>query len=249
MSAVLAFNERTDAGASFSNRHRRFSLKEYERMIEVGILTEQDSCELIRGKILEKNWEGGSAYPPYHRFSLDQYEQMIADGILTEQDRCELIRGEIVEKMTIGEPHAACVTRLAHCFYALTQEVAIVSVQNHVVLDNSRPEPDLALLLPRDDFYSEAAPHAADILLLIEVADSSLTVDRTTKLSLYAQSGVGEYWIVNLIDRCVEVYRDPQHDGTYSDMRVLHSGETLGILALAGVTLAVDQVFPVRRDR
>ena len=124
-----------------------------------------------------------------------------------------------------------------------------MSVQNQVVLDNSRPEPDLALLLPREDFYSGSAPCAADILLLIEVADSSLTVDRTSKFSLYAESGVREYWIVNLIDRCVEVYRDSQQDGTYSDTRVLHSGETLSILALPGVTLGVDQVFPVRRDR
>ena len=124
-----------------------------------------------------------------------------------------------------------------------------MSVKNQVVLDNSRPEPDLALLLPREDFYSGSAPCAADILLLIEVADSSLTVDRTSKFSLYAESGVREYWIVNLIDRCVEVYRDSQQDGTYSDTRVLHSGETLSILALPGVTLGVDQVFPVRRDR
>ncbi len=102
-------------------------------------------------------------------------------------------------------------------------------VQNHVILDNSRPEPDLALLLPREDFYSESAPSVAEILLLIEVSDSSLTIDRTTKFSLYAESGVREYWIVNLIDRCVEVYRDPQQNGTYSDTRVLHSGETLSI--------------------
>lgn len=249
MSATLEITDRTDNAASPTRKHRRFSLAEYEKMIQVGILTKQDRCELIRGKILEKNWGGDSTFPPYHRFSLDQYERMIDAGILTERDRCELIRGEIVEKMTIGEPHAACVTRLAHRFYAVGHERAIVSVQNPVVLDSSRPEPDLALLRPRDDFYSASSPRAPDILLLIEVADSSLADDRTVKLSLYAESGVREYWIVNLNDNCIEVFRDPQPNGTYTDARVLHPGETLSILALQEVLIPVDHVFNSSRAR
>lgn len=186
---------------------------------------------------------------PRHRFTLEEYEQMIEFGILTEQDRVELIRGEIVEKMTIGEPHAACVTRLTYLFYSVIQESAIVSVQNHVVVAGSRPEPDLALLIPRDDFYSESPPYSADILLLVEVAESSLNFDRTEKLSLYAEAGVREYWIANLIDQCVEVHRDPQPNGTYADSCVLCSGETLTILALPDVSLLVDQVFTTRVGR
>lgn len=249
MSAVLESAEPSEIATTALRQHRRFSLAEYEKMIELGILTSRDKCELIRGKILEKNWEGDSAYPPYHRFSLDQYEQMIDVGILTEQDRCELIRGEIVEKMTIGEPHAACVMRLTRVLSLLIPNDAILSVQNHVVVADGRPEPDLVLLVPRDDFYAGSAPRPADISLLIEVADSSLEYDRTVKLSLYAEAGVCEYWIANLNDECVEVYRDPQPNGTYADDRVTKLGQTLSIAKLPGVSVAVDDVFKARRDR
>ncbi len=119
MSAVLEFAEQSGIATSAVRQHRRFSLAEYEKMIELGILTARDKCELIRGKILEKNWEGDSAYPPYHRFSLSQYEQLIEFGILTENDRVELIRGEIVEKMTIGKKHAGCVNRLTRLLSGL----------------------------------------------------------------------------------------------------------------------------------
>lgn len=182
------------------------------------------------------------------RFSLEDYEQMIEFGILTEQDRCELIRGEIIEKMPIGKKHAGCVTRLTLLWPALVGEKAIVSLQNPIVALGSRPEPDVMLLIPREDFYDARIPRVKDILLLIEVADSSLEYDRTEKLSLYAEAGVCEYWIANLIDECVEVHRDPQPNGTYADERVLKLGETLNILRLPGVTVSVEDMFKVRRD-
>ena len=133
MSVALDFAEPSESTATSERHHRRFSLDEYTKMIEFGILTEQDSCELIRGKILEKHRGTGSPFPPYHRFSLDSYEQMIATGILTDRDRVELIRGEIIEKMTIGQPHAACVRRLNHFLTAMTKDTALVSVQNHEI--------------------------------------------------------------------------------------------------------------------
>ena len=249
MSAVLELAESSEIATTAMRRHRRFSLAEYERMIELGILTSRDKCELIRGKILEKNWEGDSAYPPYHRFSLDQYERMIESGVLTKYDRVELIRGEIVEKMTIGEPHAACVMRLNRYLTRLLGDQVIVGIQSPIVAAESRPEPDVTLLSPREDFYSTATPCPADILLLIEVADSTIGSDRTEKLSLYAEAGVCEYWIANLNNGTVEVYRDPQPDGTYADPRVATLGETLTILSLPGVSIAVDQFFTARRDR
>lgn len=249
MNAVLEFAEPSEIATTEMRRHRRFSLAEYERMIELGILTKRDKCELIRGKILQKHWDDGSVHPPYHRFSLDQYERMIDAGILTEQDRCELIRGEIIEKMTIGEAHAACVMRLTRLLGLLIRDDAILSVQNHIAVSDSRPEPDLVLLTPRDDFYAESAPRPADILLLIEVADSSFEFDRTKKLPLYAESGVSEYWIANLNNDTVEVYRDPQSDGTYADAHVATLGETLTILSLPGVSITVDQFFTARRAR
>ncbi len=190
------------------------------------------------------------AVRPRHRFSLEEYEEMIRRGILDENQHLELIRGEIVEKMPIGDPHAACVIRLNRLFNTqLGADIAIVGIQTPVVVLDSRPEPDVVLVKPRKDEYATAAPRARDILLLIEVADSSLAYDRTEKLSLYAEAGVPEYWIANVSAECVEVYRDPQPNGTYADRHIANRGETLGILALPSISLAVDQVFKSRGDQ
>ncbi len=248
MNVALELAERNDIAAPAMRRCRRFSLAEYEKMIEVGILTEQDHVELIRGEILEKIYVAGSRVRPHHRFSFDNYKQMIESGILTEQDRCELIRGEVVEKMTSGKKHAACVKRLNRLLGRLVGDHAIIGVQDPVEAIKSCPEPDITLLSPRDDFYSESVPRTGDIMLLIEVADSSLEYDRTAKLSLYAEAGIREYWIANVNNDCVEVYRNPQPNGTYADERVLNLGETLDIAALPGVLVAVDHVFKARRD-
>ena len=185
-----------------------------------------------------------------HRFSLEEYMQMIEFGILDENDKLELIRGELVKKMTIDDPHASCIDKLNRILVRLVDEdVAIVRIQNPVVVLDSRPEPDVVLAVPRDHEYTSSAPKPNDILLLIEVADSSLAYDRTEKLSLYAEAGVREYWIVNVRQQCVEVYRAPQPNGAYSDARVLKLGESLSILALPNISLAVDHVFRARRDR
>ena len=105
-------------------------------------------------------------------------------------------------------------------------------------VDDSKPEPDIALLRPRDDYYSEGTPQPSDILLVIEVADSSLDFDRDTKVALYAEAGIPEYWIVNLIDNCVEVHRGPKADGSYADCQRVSKG---GAISLLGEEIAVDQ--------
>ena len=243
MSVAFEPTQRNDFAASPVRQRRRFTLSEYEKMISCGILTKQHRVELIRGEILEKIWVSGSRFRPHHQFSLEDFERMIEVGILTEQDRCELIRGEIIEKMTIGESHAACVKRLNRLFSSRLGNQVILGIQDPVVVAESRPEPDVTLLIPQDDFYANSTPRSADILLLIEVADSSLGYDRTEKLSLYAKAGVCEYWIANLNDECVEVYRDPQPNGTYGNECVLKLGETLSIQRLPGVSIAVDDVF------
>ena len=176
----------------------------------------------------------------HHRFSVDEYDEMIARGILDENDRVELIRGEIVDKMTIGDRHAACVNRLNALFQLLARGRWIVSVQNPVAFEDSKPEPDLALLRSRADFYAESTPQAADILLLIEVADSSLDFDRGVKAALYAEAGVAEYWVVNLIDSCVEVHRGPQSNGSYADSQTVAKG---GTVTFQGGDVSVDQLF------
>jgi Uma2 family endonuclease len=177
------------------------------------------------------------------RYSVDDYEEMIRLGALTENDRVELIRGEIVAKMPIGDRHLVTVNRLNRLYNRRLGDLVIVSIQNPVRLDDSEPEPDVSLLRPREDEYASGKPRAADVLLLIEVSDSSLDYDRDVKKPLYAESGITEFWIVNLVDECLEVYRNPQPDGTYQEERVLKRGESTDIVALPGLVVAVDELF------
>lgn len=215
----------------------RFSVDDYEKMIKHGILDENDSVELIRGEVLIKDQNR-----PY-LFSVDEYEQMIMYGMLDENDRVELIEGEVLNKMTIGDRHAASLKRLNRLFSRLVDLRALIGIQDPVRLTYSRPEPDLSLLHLRDDCYESRAPSPVEVFLLIEVADSSLEFDREVKGSSYANAGIPEYWIVNLIDDSIEVYRQPRPDGTWGDMRVLRRGERAEVAALPGVSIAVDEVL------
>ena len=142
------------------------------------------------------------------RFTADEYQQMGQAGILGPDDRVELIDGEVMAKMGGGPRHAAVVSRLVHHFVACAGESAIVRAQDAVRLNLfNQPEPDIALLRPRADFYASAHPGPADVLLVIEVAESSIGYDRTVKAELYARLGVVEYWLIDLNARC----RHPPH--------------------------------------
>jgi Uma2 family endonuclease len=184
-----------------------------------------------------------SARLPGPRISVADYERMITAGILTEDHKVELIRGEILAKMAIGDPHIAAVNRLNYLFGDAARGLAQVSVQNPIMLADSEPEPDVCLLRPKADFYASGKPRPADALLVIEVADSSLERDRDVKGPLYAENGVSEYWIVNVIDRCIEVYRRPRPDGTYGDVRTLRPGDMIDVAALPGVSVAVADIL------
>jgi Uma2 family endonuclease len=143
-------------------------------------------------------------------FTVAQYERMGEVGILTEADRVELIEGEIVEMSPIGKRHAACVNRLTKLLVQAVGSSGIVSVQNPVRLDDySEPQPDVAVLKPRADFYEQALPTPADVLLIIEVCDTTLEYDRQIKLPLYARAGIPEVWLVNLTDEQIETYARP----------------------------------------
>lgn len=180
----------------------------------------------------------------HHRFSLTDYEQMIDRGILTESDRVELIRGEIIDKMSIGDLHAAAVLLLTSLFHRSVLNVALVSVQNPVVFDDSQPEPDVVLLKSRGDWYAGGKPRADDVLLLVEVADSTLDFDRYEKCSLYAESGIAEYWILNLLDRTLEVHRQPQSGGQYAYVRSFTASDAVDLTKLPGMTFTVGELFP-----
>src|SRR5262245_5832253 len=181
--------------------------------------------------------------PPAQRFTVAEYDAMIARGILTENDRVELIRGEIVPKMPIGDPHIDCVDQLNYLLTGAIRGIARVSIQNPIHLADSEPEPDIVLKRRPDANSRYTKPDPPDVFLIIEVAESSLDYGRNVKRPLYAENGIVEYWIVNLIDRCLEVHRQPRPDGTYADMRTLRVGETIDIVALPGVTIAVADFF------
>jgi Uma2 family endonuclease len=149
------------------------------------------------------------------RFTADEYHRMGQVGILSEDDRVELIDGEVLAMTPIGPRHAASVDRCTRTFTLAAGDDAIVRVQGPVRLNlYTEPEPDVVLLRPRADFYAEAHPSPADILLVVEVADSSIDYDRSVKQYLYAQSGVREYWLVDLNENVLVRHASPE-DGAY----------------------------------
>jgi Uma2 family endonuclease len=154
----------------------------------------------------------GLAYDwlPRHKLTVADYHRVGQTGVLGEDDRVELIDGEIVDMAPIGSEHAGTVTLLAKLFQEGAGDSAVVWVQNPVSLDSgSEPQPDLALLRPKADFYRSGHPDPTDVLLLVEVADASMRYDREVKLPLYARHGVPEVWLVDLQNRRFEFFLRP----------------------------------------
>jgi Uma2 family endonuclease len=175
------------------------------------------------------------------RFTIEEYERMAETGILTQDDRVELIEGEIVEMSPIGNPHAAFVANLNHLLVNAVGDRARVWVQGPVrVPPRSKPQPDLALLRPRS--YVRQGATTSDVLLVIEVSDTSLRYDRTVKLRLYARAGIPEYWIVDAKTETLEIYRSPIGE-RYADHLRPSREERVGALAFPEVALPVASIF------
>jgi len=177
--------------------------------------------------------------PTRHRLDVDGYYRMAEAGILSEPHRVELIDGEIIDMPAIGSPHAAITNRLArHFARALRDDVALVAVQSPLRLDAyNEPEPDVMLLRPRAHGYRSSHPGAADVLMVVEVSESSLAHDRNTKIPLYAKFAVPEAWIVDLVSLAVEVYRAPG-EGAYAPCERLTGGDLAPAL-VPGATIDV----------
>ncbi|MDB9307238.1 Uma2 family endonuclease [Aphanizomenon sp. CS-733/32] len=177
------------------------------------------------------------------RLNVSQYHQMSEAGIFSENDKVELINGEIIEMSPIGRRHTACVNRLNSVFSQLLGKKVIIAVQNPITLNNlSEPQPDIALLKPRADFYESGHPQPQDVFLLIEVADSSLEYDRDVKIPLYASSGITEVWLVDIYEQVIIFYRYPSENG-YSDIQKLSRGEKMSIQAFPEINLVVDDIL------
>ena len=178
-----------------------------------------------------------------HAFTVDEWHRMGEAGLFGEDARMELLDGEVIEMPPIGSPHAGCVNVLNRLLMTGLGHRAVLAVQNPVLLDNrSEPQPDIAVLAPRADMYSKSHATPEEILLLIEVADTTLAFDRGRKASYYAGVGVGETWVVDLAGQQVLVMRQPASGG-YRHIRNLPQGATLDIEAFEDVRLAVDDVF------
>ena len=177
------------------------------------------------------------------RFTVAEYYQMAKAGIFTEDDRVELIDGEIIEMTPIGHRHAACVDRLNRLFSRGVGDSAVVRIQNPVRLsDSTELQPDVTLLRARSDFYASGHPTPGDVLLLVEVAETSSRFDRRVKVPRYARSGIPECWLVDLGQETVTVYRDPTPSG-YHTVRTARRGEKLRPFALPDLELAVADIL------
>jgi Uma2 family endonuclease len=178
------------------------------------------------------------------RLTVDDYHRMAKAGILHEDDRVELIEGELIEMAAVGSQHFACVNRANRLLSRQAEGRFIVSIQNPVRLTRySEPEPDVVLLRPRDDDYESALPGPGDILLVIEVADTTLGYDRRVKLPLYAAAGIADVWLVNLPRHSVEVHREPEGN-RYHQVAVYRKGEPVSPLLLPDVVVPVDALLP-----
>ena len=177
------------------------------------------------------------------RFTVSDFQTMIAAGILEEGSPYELLDGEIIKMAAIGRKHAAKVDRISTFLNRKIIDATIIRVQNPIELGAfSQPEPDLAILHWKDDFYESGHPEAPDIHLLIEVSDTTLEKDRTVKLPLYAAAGIVDVWVVNLQDNQVEVYRNPTAE-TYSSVQTFIAGQILTIETLPNISIAVDDIL------
>ncbi|HEX8560492.1 MAG TPA: Uma2 family endonuclease [Pyrinomonadaceae bacterium] len=176
-------------------------------------------------------------------FTVAEYERMAEAGILSEDDRVELVAGEVIKMSPIGKRHAACVDALSEILRERLGRSVIVRVQNPIQLDDfSEPQPDVAVLKRRDDFYRHAHPRPEDVLLVIEVSDTTLEYDRQVKAPLYARAGVPEVWVVNLPGERVETYADPAGDA-YQTPGSHARGEELQSRSLAALRVGVSEVL------
>ena len=168
---------------------------------------------------------------------------MAEAGILHEDDRVELIAGKIIQMAAIGSRHAACVKRLIKLLVREVGDSGVVGAQDPIILpDSSEPEPDVTVLRPRDDFYAAGHPVPEDVLLLIEVSDTSLEYDREVKLPLYASAGILEVWIVDLVNQNVYAY-SRSIAGSYGNTHSVGCGDSIAPRTLPDLVVSVDEVF------
>lgn len=181
--------------------------------------------------------------PHPKKFTCETYHKMAELAIFPEDERLELINGEIIEMSPVGLRHASCVKRLNHLLMRKLGDRVIIGVQDPIQLnDHSEPQPDLVLLKLRPDFYSLEHPKPKDILLLIEVADSSIDYDRNTKIPLYAKNQICEVWLVDLNYNCIEIYQKP-YQNYYQSIQKLSSIDSTILSHFPSIEIKISELF------
>ena len=178
-----------------------------------------------------------------YRLSTTDFHRMGEIGLFAEDARIELIEGKLIEMAPIGSRHAGIVMQLVRMLTMAVGDRAIVSPQNPLLLEpHSEPEPDIALLQPREDFYKNTLPRPQEVLLLIEVADSTAPHDRNVKIPLYARYEIPEVWLLDLSRDAIECYRHPTPGG-YRAVQTARSPERIVASCLPGVEIAVADLL------
>lgn len=178
------------------------------------------------------------------KFTSDEVHRMMEAGILPEESGWELINGEIIHRMTIESKHAGTVIKLSKLLERLIGNEALISTLNPIqISERNEPEPDIAVLKMRDDFYTTSHPKPADVLLIVEISVSTLGFDRETKREIYAEAGIVEFWLVNLENNTVEVYSHPKN-GSYFEMKIYERGEIIRSKHIADLKLKVTDIIP-----
>ncbi|MGH2415271.1 MAG: Uma2 family endonuclease [Microcystaceae cyanobacterium] len=183
------------------------------------------------------------------RFTLDEYHRLTEIGFFQEEERLELIAGEIIQMAAKGTAHETCLRRLWKQLFPLVGQRATLQSQSPIIIPpNSEPEPDFAIVKNRADDYFSSHPTPVDVLLLIEVADSSLDYDQNVKLPLYAQAGITDYWIFNLLDNWLEIYSEPhrinQGKAGYSLKRIILPNQQIVLPCFPDSSLDLSKTFP-----
>lgn len=183
------------------------------------------------------------------RFTIDDYHRLIELGFLNETDRVELIRGELIQMASKGTPHTVCGAILCQQLDRLLVDRVVIRGQDPITLpDNSEPEPDVVIARGNHLDYLPHHPYPEDILLIIEIADSTLRYDQTTKLGLYAEAGILYYWIVNLNARQLECYSQPYQDAqseyNYLNKQIYLPNQSVSIPGFDDALLDLSKIFP-----
>ncbi len=176
------------------------------------------------------------------RFSVDEYYKMIELGLIKDCEKAEIIEGEMIKKMTIGDKHALIVDLLSSFFIKTLPDSVRVRVQNPLRLtDYNEPEPDI-VLADLTKYDGRRHPRANEVILVVEVSDTTLKYDRDIKIPLYAAVAIPEVWIVNLVNDIIEVHQNPSN-GIYQLANIYTSGDVLKSTALPKLHLEVDKIL------